>query len=137
MWLQDIILQQTFKQRKPLTLGRGGCHCRILIIKIMTDIYNCLAENKRSAIILLKKYFKNNNCDTLSIIDNDVYYPYVLIGDRHGTISDSIVTKVRLSQNGNNIEFYVDDLEEWIPDNYCLSTTANNVYITIEQVLED
>ena len=103
----------------------------------MTDIYKCLDENKRSAIFLLKNYFKNSDNKSLKIIDNDIFYPYVLIGDRHGTISDSLVSKVRLSQNGNNIEFYVNDLEEWIPDNYCLSTTANNVYITIEQVLQD
>lgn len=103
----------------------------------MTNLFDYLAENKRSAIILLKKYFKDNNCDTLSIIDNDVYYPYVLIGDRHNNISDLFVTKVRLSQNNDKIEFYIEELEEWIPDNYCFSTTANNVYITIEQVLED
>ena len=26
MWLQGTTLQQTFKQSKPLTSGRGGCH---------------------------------------------------------------------------------------------------------------
>lgn len=103
----------------------------------MTNLFDYLAENKRSAIILLKKYFKDNNCDTLPIIDNDVYYPYVLVDDRHNNILDLFVTKVRLSQNNDKIEFYIEELEEWIPDNYCLSTTANNVYITIEQVLED
>lgn len=103
----------------------------------MTDIYKCLDENKRCAIFLLKSHFKKSDNKSLKIIDNDIFYPYVLIEDRHGTISNSIVSKVRLSQNNDKIEFYVDDLEEWIPDNYCLSTTANNVYITIEQVLQD
>lgn len=103
----------------------------------MTNLFDYLAENKRSAIILLKKYFKNNDNKSLKIIDNDIFYPYVLIEDRHGTISNSLVSKVRLSQNNDKIEFYIEELEEWIPDNYCLSTTANNVYITIEQVLQD
>lgn len=97
----------------------------------MTNLFKVMAENKRSAINILKGVDGN-------IIDfeNDMR-PFVLITDMHDIINDLVVTKVCLNELGR-IEIYIEEWDEWVSDDECLSTTANNVYEAIDnQVFGD
>lgn len=92
----------------------------------MTDLFNALKENRKSAISSLKCI------DSYLVEFDDDKSPFVLIEDGEGTINDLAVTKVCLNDN-NEIDLYIEDWNEWVSDDICLSTTANNVYEAIEK----
>lgn len=103
----------------------------------MINLFIDLAKNREEAINLLKE----NNChikfndDAENDYRNDLR-PFVLICDRHDMISDLSVSEVKLNDN-DEIEIYVDDFEEWVEISECLSTTENNVYMSIEKQLTE
>ncbi len=97
----------------------------------MTDLFKVMAENRLSAINCLKSV---KNFVEFDYDENDDNRPYILICDRHGEIYDTAVSKVRLTES-NDIEIYVEDWGEWVNDDECLSTTANNVYIALSNYI--
>lgn len=101
----------------------------------MTDLWKCLEENIKEATNLLKRHnqvveFNSDNDDE----NSDV--PYVLITDRYDMINDMEVSKVRLDTR-NQIEIYITEWEEWVYIDYCLSATANNVCMAINNKLNN
>lgn len=100
----------------------------------MKDLYNVLHENRKEATEKLRnfdntlvfKYDKNNNIDKR---------PYVLISDRHGYINDFLISKVCLGKN-DYIMLYIEDWDEWVCEDECLSTTINNVYQAIDSSIK-
>lgn len=102
--------------------------------KTMFNLFPIMEENKALAIELLK------GCDGKLVefdYEEETDYddrPYILIQDRYGMIQDLAVSKVALTDS-NKIEVYIEDWEEWVPIEYALSTTENNVYMALEKVL--
>lgn len=102
----------------------------------MTDLFKALEENRRSAINMLK-CVDGNIVEFESEADNEEQNdkrPYVLIADRHDIIGDYQVSKAWLNEN-DEIELYIEEWDEWVVDDECLSTTANNVYEAISEQL--
>lgn len=97
----------------------------------MTDLFKAMNENRKEAISALKSVdgnmieFKDGLCDDP---------PFVLISDEdRANIQDLAVTKVKLNEN-NTIDIYLEYYDEWMNENDCLSTSANNVY---EKIVEE
>ena len=100
----------------------------------MKSLYDVLNENRLEAIEKLKKF--GNTLEFNYDEENDIdERPYVLIEDRHGFINDFSVSKVCLDEN-NNIMLYVEDWDEWVYENECLSTTIDNVYYIIDKMID-
>lgn len=91
----------------------------------MISIYEVIASNKKEAEELLKK---NNSY----VKFNDEDLPYVLISDDDDSVGDYVVTEARLTPLGE-IEIYLPDYcdGEWLPGNYALSMSIDEVYQAI------
>ena len=94
----------------------------------MKDIYEIISDNFKEAINLLKKS-KN---DELNIIEQDCY---VLITNRDNEYCDVQATKVRLNEEKNDIEIYIEEWNEWISVNLCCVSTENFVYLAIDDAI--
>lgn len=91
-------------------------------------------NNKRNEII---KLMEEKNQFEISFENVDEYdMPYILINDGLGEFIEITITAAKLINNNEKkyIDFYSSDLQ-WIDEDDALSTTANNVYNTIYQVL--
>lgn len=101
----------------------------------MTDLWKCLEENIKEATNILKR---NNTVIEFNSDDEEENsdIPYVLITDRYDMINDMEVSKVRLDKN-NRIELYITEWEEWVSIDDCLSATANNVCMAINNKLNN
>lgn len=91
-------------------------------------------NNKRNEII---KLMEEKNQFEISFENVDEYdMPYILINDGLGEFIEITITAAKLinSNEKKYIDFYSSDLQ-WINEDDALSTTANNVYNTIYQVL--
>lgn len=110
----------------------------------MKNIWNIIGENKKEAIELIKKNigvnveldFSKNH--TEEEIETEECFPFALISNRHFTIGDYAIGKVKLIKNkgtnkSDSLEIYVNEWEEWVSISECLSTTENNVYLAIEE----
>lgn len=99
----------------------------------MKDINKFIAENKETAknqLMHIKGYLIEFNSDENNYQNNE--RPSVLLCDGNGEIYDEFVSKVRLNPEADMVmEIYIDEWEEWIPVDDCLSTTENNVYEAI------
>lgn len=104
----------------------------------MKNIWNIIGENKKEAIELLRTNLGFNSIldfsqnHTEEEIENGDCFPFVLITNRHNEIGDYAVGKIRLVYY-KDIEIYINELEEWVNINECLSATENNVYLAIEE----
>ena len=109
----------------------------------MKNIWNIIGKNKKEAIELIKKNigvnveldFSKNH--TEEEIEREECFPFVLISNRHFTIGDYTIGKVKLiknkgTNNSDTLEIYVNEWEEWVSISECLSSTENNVYLAIE-----
>lgn len=91
----------------------------------MISIYEAITSNKKEAEELLK-----NNNSYVKFNDEDL--PYVLVSDDDDSVGDYAVTEARLTPLGE-IEIYLPDYcdGEWLPGNYALSMSIDEVYQAI------
>lgn len=89
----------------------------------MISIYEAVASNKNEA----KELLRNNGNHVTFTDDSDL--PYVLLSDDDGVVGDFRVTEARLNEH-DEIEIFIPDepYEDWIPGNYALSMSIDEVY---------
>lgn len=112
----------------------------------MHKIGKLVQENKNEAIELLKKngglmewksveeLAEQEGVDSWEIEDPN---PSILFITRHGEYLELEITKARLTKNGNDIEFYSPDNDEWFSPYECSVFTENNVYEFLPTLCND
>ena len=98
----------------------------------MKNLYDVLYHNRKEALEKLKKF---GNILEFPYTE-DPYVderPWVFIAGSDG-ICDMPVSKVNLAHN-DTIMLYIEDWDEWVDENECLSTTIDNVYQTIGSMI--
>ena len=106
----------------------------------MISISDVVYQNELEAVGILKKMDNNevifNHSGDDAVIYQNGSEPYVLIGsDDDNSATDMMVSKARLKEDGNNIEFYIPELKEWVNSSYPLGYTENNVYESIASMV--
>ena len=101
----------------------------------MINLFEQMNNNRNEIIKLMEE--KNQFEISFETID-EFDIPYIIVRDEYDMLVEIPITKAKLQINDRKqyyIDFYSDETEEWIDEDDALSTTANNVYNTIYQVL--
>lgn len=101
----------------------------------MIDLFGEMTKNRNEIIKLVEE--KNQFEISFDTID-EYDIPYIIIRDEYDMLVELCITKAKFQINEKKeyyIDFFASDTEEWIDEDDALSTTANNVYNTIYQIL--
>lgn len=113
----------------------------------MKSISELIIENKKEAIQLMLEHGNKIDentyeivfCNDDEILDESYNMPYVLVENRYGDINDLAASKVRMTESLSKykkphykFDVFINEWKEWIPLNYVLTNTENNVFLSIE-----
>lgn len=101
----------------------------------MVNLFEQMNNNRNEIIKLMEE----KNQFEISFENVDEYdMPYILINDGLGEFIEITITAAKLVNNDGKkyIDFYSSDLQ-WIDEDDALSTTANNVYMTMYKCLTE
>ena len=113
----------------------------------MKSISELIIENKKEAIHLMLEHGNKIDEDTYEIVfcnddenlDESFNVPYLLLENRYGAINDLSASKVRMTESLSRykkpyykFDVFINEWNEWIPLNYVLYNTENNVFLSIE-----
>ena len=113
----------------------------------MKSISELIIENQKEAIQLMLEHGNKIDANTYEIVfcndvenlDESFNVPYLLLENRYGGINDLAASKVRMTESLSKdkkpyykFDVFINEWNEWIPLNYVLSNTENNVFLSIE-----